>query len=319
MISTTTLPDRLLDRFTGTEPGPLIVVIAAMHGNESAGVEAIRQVFDRLRDHAEAHPDFQFRGRLVGLLGNRRAFVRGRRYIDCDLNRQFRELTIAAARKEARPRAEHAELIELIDAVEAEIADYQPERLVVLDVHTTSAPDGIFVITPDDRESLLMGVNMHAPVVKGLLVGLTGTSLHYFRGERMGFPTQALTFEAGQHTEPESVNRAVAAIINLLRSAGAVRREDLPNDDDRLLRRFSEHLPRIAELIMVYRIGQDEEFEMLPGFRNFQTVRAGEQLAKDRNGPVYSAADGYLLMPLYQKQGNEGFFLLREYRTEAAF
>jgi succinylglutamate desuccinylase len=314
-----TLPDRLLGRFTGRDRGPLIVLIGAMHGNETAGVVAIRQVFDQLEALQAARPDFSFRGRLIGLLGNRRAFVRGERYLKYDLNRQFKELTISGARQEQQPQAEHAELLELIDAVDAEIADYQPERLVVLDVHTTSAPGGIFVITPDDRESLLMGVNMHAPVVKGLLAGLTGTSLHYFRTERMGLPTQALTFEAGQHTEPESVNRAVAAIINLLRSVKAVGRSDLPNENDRLLIEFSRGLPRISELIMVYRIGQDEKFEMRPGYRNFQTVSAGEQIARDRNGPVYSVADGYLLMPLYQKQGDEGFFLLREYRINAAF
>lgn len=314
-----TLPDRLIGRFTGQEPGPLVVLIGAMHGNETAGVEAIRQVFDHLEQLRNTRPDFRYRGRLVGLLGNRRAFIRGQRYLRYDLNRQFKELTIAGARKARQPEAEHAELLELIDTVEAEIAAYRPERLVVLDVHTTSAPGGIFVITPDDRDSLLMGVNMHAPVVKGLLAGLTGTSLHYFRTERMGIPTQALTFEAGQHTEPESVNRAVAAIINLLRSVKAVRRSDVPNENDRLLIEFSRGLPRITELIMVYRIGQDEAFEMMPGYRNFQTVSAGEQLARDRNGPVYSVADGYLLMPLYQKQGDEGFFLLREYRINAAF
>ena len=55
-----------------------------------------------------------------------------------------------------------------------------------------------------------------------------------------------------------------------------------------------------------------EHFEMEPGFANLENVRRGQLLA--RTGPqgeiaVLSPFDGLLLMPKYQEQGSDGFFL----------
>ena len=36
------------------------------------------------------------------------------------------------------------------------------------------------------------------------------------------------------------------------------------------------------------------------------------RVACNRFGEILSPADGYLLMPLYQKKGDDGFFLLEE-------
>jgi succinylglutamate desuccinylase len=54
---------------------------------------------------------------------------------------------------------------------------------------------------------------------------------------------------------------------------------------------------------------------MLPGFRSFQRIEAGEILATDGKGEVRSPETGLLLLPLYQPQGEDGFFLVREPRT----
>jgi succinylglutamate desuccinylase len=50
---------------------------------------------------------------------------------------------------------------------------------------------------------------------------------------------------------------------------------------------------------------------MLPGFNNFDKIVKGQPLAKDKNGPIYASIDGYILMPLYQKQGEDGFFIIQ--------
>ena len=56
----------------------------------------------------------------------------------------------------------------------------------------------------------------------------------------------------------------------------------------------------------------EEQFEMKPGYANLQPVVKGEQLAKNTEGEIYSPQDGRVFMPLYQKQGTDGFFLARE-------
>jgi succinylglutamate desuccinylase len=51
---------------------------------------------------------------------------------------------------------------------------------------------------------------------------------------------------------------------------------------------------------------------MHPGFTNFQKVKKGELLAHDNKGEIICPHVGLILMPLYQKQGEDGFFLIRE-------
>jgi hypothetical protein len=50
---------------------------------------------------------------------------------------------------------------------------------------------------------------------------------------------------------------------------------------------------------------------MKPGFVNFQKVPAGEVVARTRAGPVAMPLRGRLFLPLYQEQGDDGFFVVR--------
>jgi succinylglutamate desuccinylase len=47
---------------------------------------------------------------------------------------------------------------------------------------------------------------------------------------------------------------------------------------------------------------------MEPGFKNLDHARAEQLLARDRNGEIRAPRDGLVLLPLYQKQGEDGFF-----------
>ena len=53
---------------------------------------------------------------------------------------------------------------------------------------------------------------------------------------------------------------------------------------------------------------------MRPGFRNLQPIRHGEQLANDLKGPILATETGRVLMPLYQSQGEDGFFVVKTVR-----
>ncbi len=298
----------------GQEPGPLFICTAGMHGNEPAGVLALETVFALLDREPLVNPDFQYRGRFIGLVGNIRAYAEGKRFMVKDLNRQWTLENIQRIRASDASAldSEDLEVLELLEAVEAEIAECQPERVVLLDLHTTSASGGIFAIATDDPESIRIASGLHAPVVTGLLRGIHGTTLHYFTQENFHTPVAAAAFEAGQHDDPVSVNRTIAAIINCMRSIGSVRPEDVENRHDEILVEYSKNLPKIADLIKVHSIRAGDDFEMRPGYRNFQPVVKGELLAQDRHGDIHSPADALILMPLYQPQGSDGFFLVKK-------
>jgi succinylglutamate desuccinylase len=56
-----------------------------------------------------------------------------------------------------------------------------------------------------------------------------------------------------------------------------------------------------------------DDFRMRPGYQNFQPVKKGEWLANDQDGKIVARCDGYILMPLYQSQGDDGFLIIQEH------
>ena len=169
---------RLIGKYSGSEKGTLVIALAAMHGNEPAGVLALRDLFQMLEDEPKKNPNFQFQGRIVGMIGNLQAYERKMRFVKKDLNR---ELTLENIEKAKQPTNsmgqnqlafEDLELIELMQCIENQISTYKPEKIMVLDLHTTSAAGGIFTIVSEDKESLDIALTLYAPVVKGLVKGL---------------------------------------------------------------------------------------------------------------------------------------------------
>lgn len=313
------LPNRIIGDYTGAARGPLVLAFGGMHGNEPAGVNALQTVFQLLHLEPGHNPGFVFHGRLLAMRGNRQALALGQRYLHHDINRQWQPEHLQRLRNTppSQLQAEELELHELCLLIDQTVAEYQPDRIYVLDLHTTTADGGIFSIASDDPESIRLGIQLHAPVITGMLQGLSGTTLHYFTDSHFPCPTTAVSFEAGQHQDPVSEKRAIAAIINLLRSVGCVKAEDVENKHDEILITYSQGLPKVAHLLMTHRIQDGDHFVMKPGYTNFQRVYEGECLAHDRHGPIYCPFDAHLLMPLYQPQGHDGFFLVRAIDNKA--
>ncbi len=306
--------NRIIDRYGGTEKGPLFICIGGIHGNEKSGVQAQEQVFQMLKAEQVKKNDFIFRGKMIGLRGNIAALKAGVRFVDKDLNRSFRPEIIEKTQKLSYHEldSEEKEIKDLLGVIEQEIRWYDPEEVFVLDLHTTTASGGIFMIPSTNDDSLNLARQFPVPVILGAIEGLQGSTMHYFNTRNLGVKTTAVTFEAGQHHDPLSVNRAIAVIIHCLKLIGCVDPKDVENRHNEILLKYSKGLPQMTELIKVHTIKPEDKFHMMPGFRNFHQVAKGTLLARDKNGPIYAPEDGYILMPLYQKQGDDGFFLFRE-------
>ncbi len=304
---------RIIGKYDQGVEGPLLIVFGGMHGNEPAGVLALEEMFRMLEREPETNTDFTFHGRIIGMIGNVAAFNQNKRFIGKDLNRQFTPENVSRiqnARHDDELDSEDKELRAILDMVWVEINDYNPKKIVFLDLHTTTAFGGIFSIATDDMESQRIAVELHAPVIRKMIDGIQGTTLHYFNKDNFGRDTVAVTFESGQHNEELSVKRAIAAITNCMRSIGCVSAEDVENKHDSILIEYSRGLPKIADLLYCHSIMPEDEFRMKEGYKNFQTVEKGEVLAQDRNGEIRSKNNGRILMPLYQKQGEDGFFII---------
>ena len=305
---------RIIGRYEGQEKGPLYICVGAMHGNEPAGVKAIDMVIKMLDVEPIRNPHFSFKGNVIGLIGNLQAYSQGKRYLDRDLNRSFdadllKRLQVLPPQELA---GEDREFVELDALIRKEISAYAPDKVVFLDLHTTSSRGGVFTICRDKQEDIKIGSALHAPIVLGMLEGLKGTTLHYFVPEVLGVDVTPITFESGQHEEKMSVNRAVAGLICCMRAFGSVQPDVVENHHERTLMTYCEPLPKVTELLKVHAITPADDFEMRQGYENFQPVSAGETVAMDKQGPITVAEDCRILMPLYQAQGEDGFFLVKD-------
>jgi succinylglutamate desuccinylase len=305
--------DRIIGRYVGEDPGPLLICTAALHGNEMAGYHALKEVFRLLDVEKERNPGFRLRGEMVGLAGNLQAISKGIRYIEQDMNRMWTADQMDMIRKTPRHllRNERLELRDLIETIDQVVEDHPVSNVVIMDIHTTTAEGGIFCIATEDPESIRIASELHAPVILGMLSGIQGTTMHYFKPSNFNREITSFVFEAGQHFDPLSVNRSISAIIACLRGLGMVNLHDVETKHDEILITYSERLPKVAELIQAYQISDEESFQILPGFKNFDKVEKGQVIAYERGHPLKAIEDSLILMPRYQPLGDDGYFLLR--------
>lgn len=304
------MDERIIGRYEGQEKGPLLICIGGLHGNEPAGIQAIEEVFRLLSAEPEVNPGFHYRGVMLGLRGNLAALKTKQRFINRDLNRMLMQDEVKRIQQSGADKLEDEdkECFELLEAIEAERKRYKPALTLILDLHTTTADGGIFTIAAEDEMSRILAKGLNAPVVLGIAERLAGTTINYFNQPSSN--SYCIVFEAGRHSDPYGIHRSVAAIINCMRSIGAVDPSDVDHRHDGLLISLSIGLPKVTRLVHHYRISPGEQFRMNPGYQNFQKVTAGQELARNEKGSITAPVDGWILMPKYQSQGDDGFFIV---------
>ena len=298
------LRPRHIGRIRGEVGHPTLVVLGATHGNEPSGALALQRVVDELQKDATG-----LCGEFFAMVGNRRALQEGKRFLRHDLNRHWQDERVERLRQAAGPlEAEDLELQEL-EAELRGVLESTSGPVFAVDLHTTSGPGPCFVVLDDSLKNREFALPVPSTIVVGLEEELSGTVTHYLA--RQG--VTVFGFEAGQHDDPTSVDRAEAAIWIALESSGVVEKGSRKEVDDGrlLLAEDRGPLPHVVEMRYRHGIEPEDEFRMHPGYRNFQPVSEGQALADDRHGAVTAPESGRILMPLYQKQGEDGFFIVR--------
>ena len=305
--------DRIIGSFKGDVSGPMLICIGGIHGNEPAGVEAVQHIMNLLSIEPLTNPDFSFKGSFVGIRGNLMALKGGCRFIEKDLNRSLMKDHVKSV-LESEPAVlqnEDREIYELVNTIRAEIKDKNPTEVVVLDLHTTSSGGGIFVLTSREEQSIDIGMSMNAPVITGFADSIEGTTMEYFVTENFGVPMTSVVFEGGQHRDPVSVNRIIAAVLNCLSKLGCIQEDDIDNRHNYILKDYSRDLPKVSKLLYRYDVHDVPQFRMLPDLQNYMPVSEGEVLAYENGEEIRAPFDGLLIMPKYQPQGTDGFFIVQ--------
>ncbi|MEQ9187199.1 MAG: succinylglutamate desuccinylase/aspartoacylase family protein [Cryomorphaceae bacterium] len=296
--------ERSIFSIHGDHAGPSLVFIAGMHGNEASGVEALKELGEEL---SALRPHLH--GAIHAISGNLGALNASKRFLHSDLNRiwsstrvkEIRDGTFLPVVPEER---EQVELLRLIDTIIAE----EGGPYYFMDLHSTSSETIPFIVMNDSLLNRNFTQNYPLPIVLGIEEYLEGPLLSYIN--ELGYV--AFGFEAGQHDAPNAViyQKAFARLTIGLCGSFAPRVFSAETAHEVLLK-ASEGVGSFYEIFYRYQIKENESFSMHPGYLNFQRISVGQRLAMSDGKPIYATINARVFMPLYQSQGEEGFFAIR--------
>ncbi len=294
--------NRILGEFYGTENSPTVVIFAGIHGNEKAGVHAAHLVIEKIKKY-----NLKFSGNLHLILGNINALSKGIRFEDVDLNRIWRIDDI--------DRFKNGDTIKLLESREQkdifliiqEILK-EPGPFYFLDMHTTSASSVPFITISDSLNNRKFSGNFPIPVVLGIEEYLDGPLLTFINE----YGHVALGFEGGAHTDESSIVNCEAFIWKALVHSKCMDVANIPdyNQYQNVLANLCCEY-QFFEITYRYQVSDKEQFEMKKGFENFETINKNQLLASSDGRKIYAPEAGRIFMPLYQKLGEDGFFILR--------
>ena len=289
--------ERVFSVLDSHKPGPLVIVVAALHGNEHVGFHGLQRLAEKL-----THENFT--GKIVGITGNLVAANSKQRFITKDLNRFF----LSKFLNEEHPDIpEWHEARHLIDAIDAQL-EQVPEgtKVHMLDVHSMSGAGTPFTCFPHTEYNEKLAHRLPLPAIADIVEILPGTLTEYYSQKF----TSTMVVECGQHDADITKEVGEAAITSFLSLVGCLNDEELTANATELLIQQTHGAHAIFTRVNYrYHIEHQGYFEMQPGFHNLQPVDENQLLAHDREGLVHAPYAGRVVLPCYQKQGDDGFFI----------
>ena len=312
---TTGLPPCSSITYCSLRPGPKLIVLGAVHGNERCGTHAIEDIMQAI----DGQELTIARGQVTFVpITNPLAYRNNTRNGERNLNRHF------AATDNPQAFEDH-----VIGWLGPLLLDHD----VLLDLHSFAAEGEPFaLIGPDNNqgplepfafarqeEALVRAIGV-SQVLHGWLPTFAQGVLQRMRrmpepgkaaSPYYGFGTTefmrqhggyAVTVECGQHLDPNAVHYARAAIVNTLSHLQMLLQPvDLPRQE-------------VASMVLYEVIDKiDDGDEFSRPWCNFDAVRAGEQIGLRASGTaVIAENDAVIMFPNPQaRAGSEWFYLAR--------
>jgi hypothetical protein len=295
--------DRIIGHIQGAQPGPVNIFLAGIHGNEPSGVFALHQVLQKFEQHQKA-----IKGSIYAISGNLSALEKGLRYQKQDLNRLWTGDRIQALQNVDShfENDDQREQIQIYNTI-MKILDEHDGPFYFTDLHTTSSQTIPFITVNDTLLNRKFTVNYPVPHILGIEEYLHGPALSYIN--ELGYV--AFGFEGGQHDEKKAVDNHIAFIYVTLALTGCIPKTSEYQTYLNHLMLVTNGITGFYEIFLRHKIASSDQFKMQPGFANFQCIKEGSYLADSNNKRLLSPEKARILMPLYQLQGEDGFFLIR--------
>ncbi len=273
-----------VSQFDSKIPGPSVVIMGGVHGNEPCGASAVR----RLHAHFEKKELSVSRGTLTLIVANHDALKKNLRMVERNLNRLFKDNC------EEVPCAETERAEELKPLVAQ--CEY------MLDLHSTSLPSAPFLMCETPELGITPALGVEKVVLGWNSLGdiICGDTETWARSNG----AKAFTLECGQHLDATAPGVAYTAAIRFLTLTGIV--DSLKKEPD--------VTPQFLTLYHFEKL-QDRGFRYARDFASFSPVKAGELIGRDRIKEHRPEIDSFVIFPGNPREvemGTELYFLAKE-------
>ena len=293
--------NRILAHIKGGKTGPTVVFFGGIHGNETSGVFALKDALDCINP-AHVH------GNIYGIVGNIKALQLQQRFVDEDLNRLWTKERIAEIKIKTVLNTEEEALLELLNILNTILQTHKPP-FYFIDLHTTSSKTLPFITINDALINRKFSSQFPVPIVLGIEEYLQGPLLSYINA--MGYVS--LGFESGQHDDLSAITNNIAFIYLSLVYSGILEEKGVVSFSHyyEQLQMQAANMVNVFEVIYLHTIKPNDTFKMHNGFKSFQNITKGTLLATSNNTEIKATHTGVMFMPLYQKRGADGFFIIK--------
>jgi len=300
-------------RYSGQQPGATLIVMGAVHGNETCGVKAIQRIMQQLDSRALLIRN----GSLTFVpIANPLAYAKGERNGERNLNRNLFP----------NPQPHDFE-----DHVANWLCPLLAQHDVLLDLHSFKADSEPFVMVGPRNNDGPLEPFQHEQQERawarrlGVRRFVDGWLRTYGAGVqrrlsnshemqtvlRYGMGTTeymrsvggyALTLECGEHNDPQSPEVAYRAILNTLAFLGLIDAQE-PEPVT------PENMEALSMVAVYDKQHADDQFSR--AWSSFDPVRQGEEIGRRVDGtPVLAEFDGRILFPDSQAEANSEWYYL---------
>ncbi len=281
---------------SGTRPGPRLVILGGVHGDEKTGIEVIKKLHALFKEGKERLS----KGTLVLILGNEEAIRMNKRGTspDHNLNRMFTELHLLGP------------VLDFYESFRAhELAPLLQSADISIDIHSTSVPSRPFLpcaFTP-----------RHENVYRWFDADLVLTDPDYILGGERSTTDEyvdscggtGICFETGFAGDTGRMTAVLESILCILADHGMISRSSTREPPEPAYKVY-----RLIKKILL----TEEGFHYAKTFpKPFQEVKQGEIIGYHGKRPEIAQEEGVIAFPKAAEQwhtGHDLFFLARRIR-----
>lgn len=260
-------------RLTSKNPGPTVLILGGVHGNEGCGVKAIEEIKTWKIQ----------KGTVMLEIGNPEAVKRNVRYTEENLNRMFLPEDMMTEETKQSYEYTRAQYLKTL----------MSQADILIDIHASNTPESIpFVIAEESAKSIISQL----PVLiscSGFDTFQPGGTDYYMNSlGKIG-----ICIECGYTKDDRSTETAINSVKALLVAQGMIP-GNINRSPQKQLRVFQQYYTCTDSFILTKNC---EDFEFFP---------VDTLIGYDGETAVYASQDSYILFARNRKKAGEEAFLL---------